>query len=347
MTRPVMSHRRMTTTENLPFDQRACFIAGQAKSGTTLLAALLDGHPELLVLPQETAYFPTVLRKYRDRGRRAQFDYLTRESFSRVLFGGEPKWREHEYADFPQQKFLETFQRIAFDPANADRDLLALMAGSYAATFDIPDDEIKRWIEKTPANRNHVDEIFARFPQAKLLVTLRDPRAILATQIALEKTRQTKRFSVYYVIAHWRVAAKLARRVRCGDVPGLLIQFEQLVNKPAAIMKNVCGYLEIEFDPEIVLVPTKIGQPWGGNSAAQIAFSEVNAEPASRWEQELSDDEIGWVEWHCRDLMPEFGYESRLTTRLFRHFTKPIRGERPREYLKSRAYSLRDACSRR
>src|SRR5438132_936604 len=69
----------------LPFDQRACFIAGQAKSGTTLLTALLDSHPELLVLPQETAYFPTVLRKYRDAGRRVQFDYLTKESFSRVL----------------------------------------------------------------------------------------------------------------------------------------------------------------------------------------------------------------------------------------------------------------------
>src|SRR4029077_15494282 len=79
---------RMTAI--LPFDQRACFIAGQAKSGTTLLAALLDSHPALLVLPQETAYFPTVLRKYRDAGRRGQFDYLTKESFSRVLFGGEP-----------------------------------------------------------------------------------------------------------------------------------------------------------------------------------------------------------------------------------------------------------------
>src|SRR5438874_10214821 len=66
--------------ENLPFDQRACFIAGQAKSGTTLLAALLDGHPEVLVLPQETAYFPTILTKYRNAGRRVQFDYLTKES---------------------------------------------------------------------------------------------------------------------------------------------------------------------------------------------------------------------------------------------------------------------------
>ena len=327
----------------LSFDQRACFIGGQAKSGTTLLAALLDNHPELLVLPQETAYFPTALTKYRDGGRRAQFDYLTQKSFSRVLFGGAAKWREHEYKDFPQQKFLEMFERIAFDPVNASRDLLALMVEAYAQTIGVPLDGIKRWIEKTPANRNHVDEIFARFPHAKLLVTLRDPRAILATQIALEKTRQTKRFSVYYVIAHWRVAAKLAQRVRAGDVPGLFVQFEQLVSEPASVTKTVCAYLDIAFHPEVVFTPTKVGQLWGGNSAAQIAFSKVSAEPASRWEKELSQDEIGWVEWHCRDLMLEFGYVPRLNARSLRHFTKSIRGERPREYLKSRAYSLRDA----
>ena len=326
----------------LPFDQRACFIAGQAKSGTTLIAALLDNHPELLVLPQETAYFPTVLRKYGRAGRREQFDYLTQQSFSRVLFGGESKWREHEYKEFPQRKFHETFERISFDPVNANRDLLALMAESYAVTIGVPIDRIKRWIEKTPANRNHVDQISTRFRNAKLLVTLRDPRAILATQIALEKTRKTKRFSVYYVIAHWRVAAKLARRVRAGDVPGLFVQFEQLVTEPATAMKEVCNYLEVAFDSAVVLTPTKIGEPWGGNSAAQVAFSKVNAEPASRWQTELSEHEIGWVEWHCRDLMPEFGYEPRLDSRSLRHFTKPIRRERPREYLKSRVYSIRD-----
>ena len=56
----------------LPFDERACFIAGAAKSGTTLLVSLLDSHPELLVMPQDTAYFPTVLTKYGSRGRKAQ-----------------------------------------------------------------------------------------------------------------------------------------------------------------------------------------------------------------------------------------------------------------------------------
>jgi hypothetical protein len=331
----------------LPFDQRACFIAGQAKSGTTLVAALLDNHPELLVLPQETAYFPTVLKKYGNADRRTQLDYLTTKSFSRVLFGGEAKWREHEYKDFPQEKFREAFERIAFDPANAQRDLLALMAEAYAETIGVPVDGIRRWVEKTPANRNHVDQIFVRFPNAKLLVTVRDPRAILATQISLEKTRKTKRFSVYYVIAHWRVATKLARRVRAGDVSGLFVQFEQLVREPQTVMKSVCDYLEVAFDPNIVLTPTKIGDPWSGNSAAQTAFSQVSAEPALRWEKELSEDEIGWVERHCRDLMPEFGYEPRLKSRTVSSFWRPIRGERPREYLKSRAYSIRDVLASR
>src|SRR5438132_7470874 len=88
--------------QKLPFDQRACFIAGAAKSGTTLLVALLDNHPELLVMPQDTAYFATVLTKYRTRGRRAQFDYLTKESWTNVLFGFQAMRGRQDYAEFPK-----------------------------------------------------------------------------------------------------------------------------------------------------------------------------------------------------------------------------------------------------
>jgi Sulfotransferase family len=331
---------------NLPFEQRACFIAGQAKSGTTLLVALLDNHPELLVLPEETAYFPTVLTKYAPRGRRAQFDYLTKKSLSNVLFGGPCKWGKRNYATFPREKFLETFERWAFDPPKAQEDLLVLMVKAYAAALERPLDTIDRWVEKTPANRNHIPEILRRFPRAKILVTMRDPRAILAAQIALEKTRQTGRFSTYYVIAHWLVAARLARRVRDGEIPGLVVQYEQLVHEPARTMEQVCAYLEITFDPETVLTPTKVGRFWSGNSAARINFSQISSEPATRWQRELSEDEIGWVEWHCRELMPEFGYEPRLRRRELRSFMRPIRGERPREYAKSRLYSIRDAMTK-
>ena len=122
-------------SETLPFDQRACFIAGQAKSGTTLLVALLDNHPELLVLPEETAYFPTVLTKYAKRSRREQVDYLTKESLSNVVFGGPCKWGKRDYSYFPTGKFLHLFEERAFAPANAQKDLLILMLEAYAETI--------------------------------------------------------------------------------------------------------------------------------------------------------------------------------------------------------------------
>src|SRR5256885_7173941 len=198
--------------ENLPFDERACFIAGAAKSGTTLLVSLLDSHPELLVMPQDTAYFPTVLTKYDARGRREQFDYLTKESWTNVLFGFQAIRGRQDYAEFPKKEFLATFERVAFDPANANRDLLVLMMESYAEVVGGPLSRVKRWVEKTPANRNYVPEIFNRFPKAKLLLTMRDPRALLAAQIALEHTRKTRRFSVYYVVAHWRGGGKIPKK---------------------------------------------------------------------------------------------------------------------------------------
>src|ERR1700680_162708 len=337
----------MMSMENLPFDGRACFIAGAAKSGTTLLVSLLDSHPELLVMPQDTAYFPTVLTKYGPRGRRAQFDYITQQSLSNVLFGSRCKWGKRDYSNFPTGRFYELFEQAAFDPANAQKDLLVLMVEASAATLGRSLENVSRWVEKTPANRNYISAIFSRFPEAKLLVMLRDPRAMLWEQIHLEKTRQRRRFSVYYVVAHWRVAAKLARRVLNGELSGLVVPYEQLVVAPSTSMEKVCDYLEIAFDPATVLTPTKAGRLWPGNSAARIGFSQISTEPVTRWERQLSADEVGWVEWHCRELMPEFGYEPRLSARSLRHFVKPIREERPKEYLKSRLYSLRDDWIRR
>jgi len=259
-----------------------------------------------------------------------------------VLFGFQTMRGRQDYAEFPKQEFLETFERVAFDPTNTNRDLLVLMMEAYAQVVGVPLERIKRWVEKTPANRNYVPEIFDRFPKSKLLLTMRDPRALLAAQIALESTRKTRRFSVYYVVAHWRAAAKLAKKIRDREIPGLVVGYEDLALDPKMSMQKVCDYLEINFDPEIVLNPTKVGRSWAGNSAAGVRFSEISTEPVTRWKNELHEDEIGWVEWHCRELMPEFGYEPRLGRRSLRYFMKPIRGERPREFLKSRAYSLRD-----
>ena len=204
----------MTTTAGtahpLPFEQRACFIAGPAKSGTTLLTSLLDGHPELLVLPEETAYFPTVLTKYGRRSRREQFDYLTKQALASVMFGAPPRKELGDYSRFPTRELLERFDAAAFDPVNANCDLLVILMETYASLLGRSTAAVRWWVEKTPANRDYLPGVFTRFPHARVLMTIRDPRALLATQIQLEQSRRRRRFSIYLAIRHWRTAARVA-----------------------------------------------------------------------------------------------------------------------------------------
>ena len=326
----------------LPFDQRACFVAGPARSGTTLLTALLDGHPDLLVFPEETAYFATVRTKYAACSRRDQFEYLTTGTLANVLFGGRCKWGKRDYSHFRTAEFRRRFERRAFNPANTRRDLLVLLLETYADLLGRPLDSVRRWVEKTPANRDHLPAIFERFPRARVVLTLRDPRALLASQIQLEQTRRQRRFSVYLTVRHWLTTARLvlAQREAASPDPRLrLVEYHHLIEKPEPLMREVCGFLGVEYHSALS-TPTKMGRPWAGNSSAGQAFDAISTEPANRWRTLLTPREIGWVEWHCRPWMERLGYEPLFARRHLAGWVGPVRGETPREYLKSRFYSL-------
>ena len=189
--------------------------------------------------PEETAYFPTALNKYGKRGRRAQVDYLTKEALSRVLFGGPPEWEKWITAIFRQRQFRERFETAAFDPNNAAKDLLVLMMETYAemlahsARFDCA------LGGKTPANRRFIPQILERFPQAKLLITMRDPRAILAAQIALEKTRKTRRVLRFTIAFPTGCRPRsLALRAERKEISGIVTRYEDLVADPVPPMQR-------------------------------------------------------------------------------------------------------------
>ena len=173
-------------------------------------------------------------------------------------------------------------------------------------------------------------------------MTLRDPRALLATQIQLEQNRRQRRFSIYLALHHWRTAARVAIRQQgaARDPRIQIVEFQQLLENPTGEMGKVSAFLDIPFDPS-TLRPTKVGERWAGNSVAPQTFDAVSTEPVNRWKTTLTRDEIGWVEWHCRELMEPLGYEPVLTRKRLRHWVNPVRGETPKEYLKSRSLSLR------
>jgi len=105
---------------------------------------------------------------------------------------------------------------------------------------------------KKLGHRNHIKADPHSVPDAKFSSRSVIPRAILAAQIALEKTRQTggSRLTTSSHIGGF--AAKLARRIAKPKFLGLSFQYEPLVRQPARTMEKVCAYLEINFDPDTV-----------------------------------------------------------------------------------------------
>jgi hypothetical protein len=220
---------------------------------------------------------------------------------------------------------------------------LVLLLESYARVLGGSLGTVRYWVEKTPANRDHLSTIFTRFPQSKVLLTIRDPRALLASQIQLEQTRRLRRFSIYLTVKHWRTVARLALEQQARGEPNariFVVGFNRLLQEPDAWMHKVCAFLGIEYRPNL-LHPTKIGRQWTGNSSTERAFDAISTEPVERWRTLLSREEIGWVEWHCREWMEPLGYEPLFSRRMLRHWARPVRGETPKEYLKSRLYSWR------
>jgi hypothetical protein len=313
-------------------DDRAAFIAGQGKSGTTLLLSLLDGHPQLLSFPEETAYFPTVLTKYRHAGRAAQAAYLTETAESRLLFSRNVRGGGRDYSHFPVEEMSRHFHAMWNAPDNAERDLLALLMEAYARTLGIPLEGIRRWIEKTPANRNHIPTIRSRFPHAKIILTLRDPRGVFDARLKRERAKKTPRLSLFDNIRNWRTAAENALLYK--DEPDChLVRFEELLHEPERVMRTLARFLDIDFLP-VLLDPTKAGNTWTGNSAAKTGFSGINPAPCDRWRTGLTLDEIGWIERHCADLMVRLNYP--LVGGRPGAWWRPLPGESLRSYLRSR-----------
>lgn len=307
------------------FSARGCFVSGSAKSGTTLLVALLDGHPQLLAIPEETAYFPTVRRKFRNASRMTQADYLMETAESRLLFEIAAVDRgNRDYRTFPRHELRQEFTRLAADPRLGDTDLLALLARATSTVLARDPREVRWWIEKTPANRWCIPDIQATYPHGCLLFTMRDPRSVAASILQRAREKSFASFSLYLVAKYWIQSAKQFLYPPAG-LRSHGVRYEQLVLDPQQTMRDVSVFLGIDF-LELLTHPTKAGIAWKGNSTNRrnSPAADVPAHPSTtpprvdtrsleRWREELPGDALAFIEYLCGPWMDRLDYRRELT----------------------------------
>jgi len=263
----------------------ATFIVGHPRSGTSLLRALLDSHPELLVLPFETHLF----------------DWIKSEDPVDALLDRTRLWStlNRHRPSISREKVEHVFIRT-FSQANDPRGrLLALVEGWRELTGT---QQGTRWVEKTPRHLYEFKTLSTWFPVgAKVLVMRRDPRDVIASEIQRAPSR-----SIFPMALTGRLAHQVMTEHE-SDPRVLAISYERLVQDAPGTMQEVCEFLEIRYDAA-VSKPTVLGAEYSGNSRFRDTFDGVSETAMGRYLDVLSGPRLERAEALLAPILSDGGY---------------------------------------
>ncbi|KAK7868533.1 hypothetical protein R5R35_004816 [Gryllus longicercus] len=239
------------------------FIGGVPRSGTTLMRAMLDAHPDVRC-GQETRVIPRILQM------RSHWLKSQKESLRLEEAGLSKKVLDSAIAAF----CLEIIARHG-DPAPrlCNKDPLTLKSAAYLAEL---------------------------FPQAKFIFMLRDGRATVHSIISRKVTITGFDLTSYrQCLTKWNSAIQIMYN-QCREVGSsrcLMVHYEQLVLHPREWMHKILGFLEVPWNETVLHHEEHINKP-GGVSLSKVERSSdqvikpVYLDALTKWVGNIPEDVV-------------------------------------------------------
>lgn len=250
-----------TVSQGIRLALNPVFIGGVHRSGTTLLATMLDEHPQLLVLPGEALFFSGVYPKIKSKTDRQKINIILYESLLRFInpSGQEPYWLLGrtsnlnspyiEYARMLLSWWEITRKRF---PNNKMQPLVAsaLAYSSFKRNGNIPK-SLRYWVEKSPLNELYQDDIFHCFSTSRLIQLVRNPFDVYASRKKMELLVRGEFYSKSRCITDLRLSYKIAACSPAKSLRNLLVTYEELVGDRNKSLETIINFIGIDFDPAL------------------------------------------------------------------------------------------------
>ena len=254
------------------------FIVGCPRSGTTLLQRLLDAHPLIAVAPE--THFIRRFWQHRDRYGDLELDVV----FSKLV---------DDMLSIPEA----TEMHIEADGLRAAAQviprtyaaLFGLLLGRFAALRGA-----SVVAEKTPNHLLYMPTLEEFFPGSRFIHIIRDPRAVVNSWRRVPWSTGSVAGDSHV----WRRYIRTSWHDRPSSGSLHVVRYESLVRYPEAVLRDVCSFLEIAFDPAMLRYherePSTLNlnrEPWKSGVSSALYERSVD-----EWRHQLTVDEVAEIE---------------------------------------------------
>lgn len=308
------------------------FIVGMPRSGTTLMRSILSSHPNIAIAP-ETHYCNHFMHQVETAG------HSDAAAFKSL-------WRIFSESD--------RFKDLGIDPAVVEQRVYQSGDFSLSNTFTLVLREYarqqarERWGEKTPHHYMYIRELLSWFPEARILVMVRDPRAVCSSMLrvpwrkwggrgigSLEPRglKRARRASLDAV--RWQLHIDDLRERWARDPRVKVVRYESLVQAPSDVVRQVCEFVNEHFVEtmlagrswSVVAVRdyssySNGADAWVGEHLAR-SIAPISGESIDKWKETLLGSEVHCIERACSSGMKYLEYQEAYE----RTFRQTVLGE--------------------
>ena len=252
------------------------FVVGMPRSGTTLLRALLNQHPQISLALTESHFIPYFIKTFGDP---PSMD--------------TPAKVEHFIKRFHQTVFYQNLSKQGYVFTAEDLQQRARL-DSWASIFEtilrhfspVPQSPDVIWGDKTPGYLQHIPLLRQLYPEARFLHIIRDPRDYCLS------VKQSWGKNIYRAAHRWQATLHRARQAgrELGDAY-LEITYESLLAETEDVMKRIAAFLECSYHPNMAQIG--LSPEDTGSTTGKYGIVKDNA---NKYRQHLSPREIERIE---------------------------------------------------
>ena len=283
------------------------FIVGSSRSGTTMMGRILGNHSSIFTF-KELHFFGAIWTNNSEStlDKKQQIDL-----FSRLLcIEKNGLFQQNNISDFNERASAILANKDISNPLSIYELFLAKITS---------DNKCFIACDQTPKNMYYLNEILLYFPNAKVINMVRDQRDVLLSQKNKWKRRFLGASAIplseairSYINYHPILSAKIWNSsLECtekftNNSRVTVVRFEDLLVEPIRIVKELCQFLEIEFNQEMLKVPVI------GSSTQQDVKNQflIDSSKKEKWKNGgLNSAEIYLSQLVSNSMMRKFKYD--------------------------------------